>query len=76
MPTPSRKLTNVVVWLTLMAALTIRAQDSAGDEVVTMEAFNVTAYHRKIPIIDGFTAKIIGETTTLSLISPNPSTSC
>ncbi len=58
MPTPSRKLANVVVWLTLMGvASTIRAQDSAGDEVVTMEAFNVTAYHGKIPIIDGFTGK-------------------
>ena len=36
---------------------TLRAQDPAGEEVVKMEAFNVTAYHGKIPIIDGFTGK-------------------
>jgi hypothetical protein len=38
-------------------AVTIRAQDSASDEVVQMEAFNVTAYNGKIPILDGFTGK-------------------
>jgi len=57
MPTPLRNRTILAIWLTLTAALTIRAQDSAGDEVVQMEAFNVTAYNGKIPIIDGFTGK-------------------
>jgi hypothetical protein len=57
MPTPIRKNVILVGWLTLTVVLTFRAQDSAGDEVVKMEPFNVTAYNGKIPIIDGFTGK-------------------
>ena len=33
------------------------AQEPAGDEVVKMEPFNVTAYRGRIPIVDGFTGK-------------------
>ncbi len=47
----------VALWLTLMASSTLRAQESAGEDVVKMDAFNVTAYSGKIPIIDGFTGK-------------------
>jgi hypothetical protein len=43
--------------LALAAPLALRAQEPAEDEVVKMEAFNVTAYKGKIPIIDGFTGK-------------------
>jgi hypothetical protein len=43
--------------LILTMAFTLQAQDSAGEDVVQMEAFNVTAYHGKIAIIDGFTGK-------------------
>ncbi len=51
MPTPSRKLANGVVWLMLMAALTIRAQDSAGDGVVkrVVHAKSIT---RELGLID------------------------
>ncbi|MEO6246249.1 MAG: hypothetical protein ABIQ12_12515, partial [Opitutaceae bacterium] len=38
-------------------ASSLRAQDAAGDDVIKMEAFNVTAYNGKIPIVDGFTGK-------------------
>ncbi len=47
----------MVVWLTLTVGSSIRAQEPPADEVVKMEPFNVTAYHGKIPIIDGFTGK-------------------
>ena len=43
--------------LTLALVLPVRAQDTVGEEIVKMEAFNVTAYHGRIPIIDGFTGK-------------------
>lgn len=33
------------------------AQAAAGEEVITMEPFNVTAYDGKIPVLDGFTGK-------------------
>lgn len=46
-----------VLGLMLARSSTLRAQDSAGEDVVKMEAFNVKAYHGKIPIIDGFTGK-------------------
>ncbi len=39
------------------ASLWAQAGESAGDGVVTMEAFNVTAYGGQIRIIDGFTGK-------------------
>jgi len=57
MPASIRHYTTLVLWLTLMVSPTVRAQDPAGDEVVKMEPFNVTAYKGKIPIIDGFTGK-------------------
>lgn len=58
MPAPLHKTTLLALWLTLTLAVAVRAQDApAGDEVVKMEPFNVTAYHGKIPIIDGFTGK-------------------
>jgi len=57
MPAPINKHAVIVLWLALTVALTLRAQEPAGDEVVKMEPFNVTAYHGKIPIIDGFTGK-------------------
>jgi hypothetical protein len=57
MPTTLRLRALLVIWLLVTTALTIRAQESAGDEVVRIEAFNVTAYNGKIPIIDGFTGK-------------------
>ncbi len=57
MPNSIRQPVSVAVGLTLLAALTLRAQEPAVEEAVKMEAFNVTAYHGKIPIIDGFTGK-------------------
>jgi len=39
------------------AAGALAAQEPAGDEVVKLEPFNVTAYHGRIPLIDGFTGK-------------------
>lgn len=52
-----RKPAFLVFALAWTAARALGAQDTADDEVVKMEAFNVTAYHGKIPIIDGFTGK-------------------
>lgn len=43
--------------LVFLASLPVGAQTSAGDEVITMEPFNVTVYNGKIPIVDGFTGK-------------------
>lgn len=40
MSAPIRNHAILVVWLTLTVAVTIRAQDSASDEVVQMEAFS------------------------------------
>jgi len=57
MPAPIRHYAALVLGLTLLVSQTIQAQDPAGDEVVKMEPFNVTAYKGKIPIIDGFTGK-------------------
>lgn len=58
MPAPNRHRLLFALGFALTAALTIRAQEpAAGEEVVKMEAFNVTAYNGKIPIIDGFTGK-------------------
>jgi len=58
MPAPNNKSIILVLGLALMVALTLRAQEpAAGDEVIKMEAFNVTAYNGKIPIVDGFTGK-------------------
>lgn len=58
MPAPNRHHLLVALGLALLVAATLRAQEpAAGDEVVKMEAFNVTAYNGKIPIIDGFTGK-------------------
>jgi len=57
MPAPLRHYATLVLWVTLMVSPTLQAQDPAGDEVVKMEPFNVTAYNGKIPIIDGFTGK-------------------
>src|ERR1043166_3897164 len=57
MTAPITKRPILVLGLALLAPFTLRAQEPAGDDVVKMEAFNVTAYHGKIPIIDGFTGK-------------------
>ena len=58
MPAPNRHHLLVALGFALLVAATLRAQEpAAGDEVVKMEAFNVTAYNGKIPIIDGFTGK-------------------
>jgi hypothetical protein len=43
--------------ISLAGAFTLRAQETAGADVVQMEPFNVTAYGGKIPLIDGFTGK-------------------
>jgi hypothetical protein len=43
--------------ISLVGAFTLRAQETAGADVVQMEPFNVTAYGGKIPLIDGFTGK-------------------
>ena len=39
------------------SALRAQDEDLVGDNVVMMEAFNVSAYGGKIPIMDGFTGK-------------------
>ncbi|MDO8544677.1 MAG: hypothetical protein Q7S40_29905 [Opitutaceae bacterium] len=58
MPAPIKKHAILLLGLTLTTALVVAAEEPAGgDEVVKMEPFNVTAYHGKIPIIDGFTGK-------------------
>lgn len=57
MRAPITKHVLLGVWLALMLAVTIRAQEAAGEEAIKMEAFNVTAYNGKIPILDGFTGK-------------------
>jgi hypothetical protein len=57
MPAPLHPHALLVLGLALTASLTTRAQEPAGDEVVKMEPFNVTAYNGKIPVIDGFTGK-------------------
>jgi hypothetical protein len=43
--------------LALVAAWPLRAQEPPVEDTVRLEAFNVTAYHGKIPLIDGFTGK-------------------
>jgi len=53
----ARTSTHALFLLTLTVSMTLRAQEAGGEEVVKMEAFNVTAYNGKIPIIDGFTGK-------------------
>lgn len=58
MPTLIHSRAILGLWLIASVASPLPAQpDSAGDEVVKMEPFNVTAYNGKIPIIDGFTGK-------------------
>lgn len=57
MPTLIHHYALLAVGLTLTGCRPIRAQAPAGDDVVKMEAFNVTAYNGKIPIIDGFTGQ-------------------
>ncbi len=57
MSAPIRNCALVAFWLTLAVSSPARAQEPAGDEVVKMEAFNVTAYHGRMPLIDGFTGK-------------------
>ncbi|MCX6873776.1 MAG: hypothetical protein NTW21_08205 [Verrucomicrobia bacterium] len=57
MPVSTIKPVLFVLGLTLTVPFTLRAEDAAGDEVVKMEPFNVTAYGGKIPIVDGFTGK-------------------
>jgi len=57
MPALLRPHALFVLGLMLTASWALRAEDAAEDEVVKMEAFNVTAYNGKIPIIDGFTGK-------------------
>ena len=58
MSAPNRSRMLVALGLALTAAASVGAQEpAAGEEVVKMEAFNVTAYNGKIPIIDGFTGK-------------------
>jgi hypothetical protein len=60
-----RRYRTLAFALTFVMAARLSAQESAresasdppGEEVVKMEAFNVTAYNGKIPIIDGFTGK-------------------
>lgn len=54
---PVRICNLVVVWLTLTVSLAPGAEEPPADEVVKLDAFNVTAYRGKIPIIDGFTGK-------------------
>lgn len=53
----AKVVTQRLLVLILAVSTTLRAQEAAGEEVVKMEAFNVTAYNGKIPIIDGFTGK-------------------
>lgn len=55
MPALMPRCALVVLGLALTGTSTLVAQEPAGEDVVKMEAFNVTAYHGKIPIIDGFT---------------------
>ncbi len=57
MPGPTHRSALVALGLALSGAVTLSAQSPAGDDVVKLDAFNVTAYHGKIPIIDGFTGK-------------------
>lgn len=58
MPVSISKHVLVVILLALAVGQPARAaEEPAGDEVIKMEAFNVSAYHGKIPIIDGFTGK-------------------
>lgn len=57
MPAPILTRAFLSLWLSLAASVLLRSEETTGDEVVKMEAFNVTAYNGKIPIIDGFTGK-------------------
>ena len=57
MPVSTIKHALIMLGLTLTVSFTLRAEDAAGDEVIKMEPFNVTAYGGKVPIIDGFTGK-------------------
>ncbi len=54
---PLGRPTLLLLGLALALMSISRAQDTASDEVVKMEPFNVTAYNGKIPIIDGLTGK-------------------
>jgi hypothetical protein len=56
LPAPAATLPSLL-GLALAVLLPLRAAEPAGDEVVKMEPFNVTAYGGKIPILDGFTGK-------------------
>src|SRR4051812_43325782 len=60
MPLPIYKPLALVLGLALTVPWSFGAEDATADEVVKMEAFNVTAYNGKIPIIDGFTGKDYG----------------
>jgi hypothetical protein len=51
------KFALVVLAFAVALPFTLRAEQAAGDDVVTMEPFNVTAYGGRIRIIDGFTGK-------------------
>jgi hypothetical protein len=60
MPFFASKLRLLASGLSLGVCLSLKAQDSAApadDTIVMMEAFNVSAYGGKIPIIDGLTGK-------------------
>jgi hypothetical protein len=57
MPTSTSQPVRFALGLAVTVAWTLRAQEPAVEETVKMEAFNVTAYHGKIPLIDGFTGK-------------------
>ena len=59
-PAPSFRAYLVLLCCGITVGSTLAAQDadpSGDEEVVMMEAFNVSAYGGKIPIIDGFTGK-------------------
>ncbi len=58
MPRPiQHRAAALMGWLALLVAANLPAADPAEDEVIEMAPFNVTAYHGKIPIIDGFTGR-------------------
>ena len=57
MRVPLHRLVLLALGLAGIAGTSLRAQAAAGEDVVKMEAFNVSAYHGKIPVIDGFTGQ-------------------
>jgi len=59
MPPPARPPSLLVFSFALTLPVTLTAEDTAeiSDGIVMMEAFSVSAYGGKIPIIDGFTRK-------------------